>query len=86
MPATLEITDGTDTVSLIQDGGNTFFLNEWMPRIATPKAGGVYQQSALSDGRRLVDRKFDTVAESFDMKGHANECALCVDYELFNAR
>jgi hypothetical protein len=71
MSATLEITDGTDTVSLIQDGGNTFFLNEWMPRIVLPKAGGVYQQSALSDGRRLVDRKFDTVAESFDMKGHA---------------
>jgi hypothetical protein len=53
MPARLEVTDGETTIDLIQRGGGLLYLNDWTPAISQAKAGGIYQQSALSDGRRL---------------------------------
>jgi len=67
MTARLEITDGTTVIDLIQTGGNPFFLSSWRPAIIQPKGGGTYQQSSLSDGRRLVDRKFNNATETFDL-------------------
>jgi len=67
MAARLEITDGTTVIDLIQTGGNPFYLNSWRPAIIQPKGGGTFQQSSLSDGRRLVDRKYNNAIETFDL-------------------
>ena len=68
MTAELKITDGTTEISLIRDNGNAFHLNRWRPGIAQFTGGGTWQQSALSDGRRLVDYRRDNVIETFDLK------------------
>ena len=68
MIARLEVTDGTTTISLIQDGGNAFNLNRWQPTIIPVKGGGTWQQSALSDGRQLVNKHFGNAIEPFDLK------------------
>lgn len=67
MPARLEVTDGDTTVDLIDTGGNIIRCIEWQPAISQPKAGGIYQESALADGRRLVLRRRENVAETFDL-------------------
>ncbi len=66
----LEITDGTTTVNLLsRDFG--FCLNSWNPAIAQPKRGGTFQSSSLSEGRKLVNREFENIEDSFnfDIKG-----------------
>lgn len=62
----LVVTDGTDELDLLQLPG--FQLEGWRPSISGYKGGGVYQQSPLSDGRRLVDRRFDNSFETFRFK------------------
>jgi hypothetical protein len=64
----LKITNGTTEVDLIQRGGNAFYLNAWRPAIAQLKGGGTWQQSSLSDGRRLVHTQWQNVIETFDLK------------------
>lgn len=69
MPAVLNITDGTTTISLVKPpGANGFHLNAWQPAVAQYKEGGTWQSSPLSDGRRLVDRRFNNVIETFELK------------------
>lgn len=66
----LEISDGTTTVNLLSASFG-FCLNDWNPAIAQPKGGGVFQSSSLSQGRKLVDKKFEDIQDAFnfDIKG-----------------
>lgn len=65
----LRITDGTTTISLIDakfkldDGG-------WSPANPELENGGIWQDSSLSDGRRLVMAKFANVRDVFSSKLH----------------
>lgn len=65
MTARLLITDGTTSVSLL---GPVFYLSEWRPNISFYKDGGSFADSPLADGRRLVDRRFENVVETFELK------------------
>jgi hypothetical protein len=64
----LKLTDGTTEIDLIQRNGNAFYLNSWRPMITQMKQGGTWQQSSLSDGRRLVQSQWQNVVETFDLK------------------
>jgi len=66
----LRISDGTTEVALFS-GIDGVYLNAWRPAITQPKGGGTYMASALSDGRRLADRRLDNVVETFDLKVRA---------------
>lgn len=53
--AKLEISDGTTTVNLLTGTGQTgFSLRNWDPAVIQPKGGGVFQDSPMAPGRRLV--------------------------------
>lgn len=64
--AKLEISDGTTTVNLIALGTG-FHLVDWNPQIIQPKEGGVFQDSPIAPGRRLVFAVDATAIESFDL-------------------
>lgn len=69
MPAILKITDGTNSVNLIHNAHETgFFLTEWTPQAADHKGGGVYRESPLAHGKRLILKRWDTTIETFDVK------------------
>jgi hypothetical protein len=63
----LRITDGTETVNLIDLKG--FTLNDWKPAVAEPKGGGVFRSSPMSSGRRLAYRMMDNVIDTFNLIG-----------------
>lgn len=67
MPAQLKISDGTNEASLI-DIGPGIHLNDWTPAIAQYKGGGVFRSNPQSSGRRLIQKQFDNVIETFDLK------------------
>ena len=64
MPEILEITDGTDTVSFLNEGSG-FILKEWEPKIAQAKDGGVWKDSGIADGRQLAMIRYANVDEEF---------------------
>ena len=65
MTAVLNLTDGTTSVSLVSQTKYGFHLLDWKPAIAGFKNDGTYQDSPLSDGKRLVSGYYDNVHESF---------------------
>ena len=68
------ITDGTaaNTIDLLS-GLDGFMLRSWRPKIAAPKGGGTWRQSALSDGRRLVAHRRDNVTDLLELEVTAAE-------------
>lgn len=58
-------------IDLVQ-GSSGFFLADWRPSATFYKDGGTYQESPLSSGRRLVDKKFTNGIERFSLKLTAN--------------
>lgn len=67
MPAPiLRLSDGSVAIDLLSTPG--FQLEGWRPAVSSYKAGGVYQGSPLSDGRRLVDKRFTNSIETFRVK------------------
>lgn len=60
----LKLTDGTSVINLLNiiEGYN---VDGWRQNIAAYKGGGVWQNSALSEGRRLVDKRFANVQEEY---------------------
>jgi hypothetical protein len=68
---TLEITDGTDSVSLLS-GDNGYYLRTWRPTIAQYKGGGTWQTSPFVDGRRMVQRQWSDVIETFNIVAGSN--------------
>lgn len=68
---TLLITDGTTegTVDLLALKG--WLLKNWKPSVPEPKGGGVFRDSPLVDGRKLVYRKVENVIDTFDIVGNS---------------
>lgn len=64
--AELRLTDGTDTVDLLSRASG-FILDDWTPAVAEPKGGGVWQNSPLSKGRRLVMRELNNTIETITL-------------------
>lgn len=64
--AKLEISDGTTTVNLIALGTG-FHLVDWNPQVIQLKEGGVFQDSPIAPGRRLVFVMDATAIEPFDL-------------------
>lgn len=68
MSATLTLTDGTTSISLIKSSGeHGFHLVSWRPNIPFYKGGGVFQESSLSWGRQLVDKQFENHIDTFEL-------------------
>lgn len=70
--AKLEISDGTTTVNLISKSTG-FHLTEWNPQIVQPKDGGVFQDSPIAAGRRLVFAVDATAIETFELDVNDND-------------
>lgn len=66
--AELYLTDGTALINLLSRQ-NGFALQEWQPLAPAAKGGGVWQDSPLAAGRRLVARHFENVLEDFTLAG-----------------
>lgn len=69
----LKITDGTTSVDFLHS--NAYYLSEWRPTVAQYKGGGVYRDSALTDGRGLVFKRYENPIETFELhiKSHNNQ-------------
>lgn len=61
--AELVITDGTELIDLL----NNFNLADWQPDVLKYRDGGIYQDSPLADGRRLVQKYYGNMVESFTL-------------------
>jgi hypothetical protein len=61
----LQISDGTDTVDLLDLKG--WLLNEWNPSVPEPK--GIFRSSPLTSGRKLAYRKMDNITDTFNLVG-----------------
>ena len=81
----LEISDGTTTINLLSSSFG-LSLNSLNPQIAQPKRGGVFQSSSLSQGRKLVDRKFENIQDNFnfDIKGSGQPETITYIANLIN--
>lgn len=79
MASIFEITDGTITVNLISDNFG-FHLSNWRQNVIDIKGGGVYQNSSISEGQRLVFGRFDNGYENLTLKANnINQDALIAD-------
>jgi hypothetical protein len=66
MTPVLRITDGiTTNVDLLDLKG--WLLRDWSPAVAEPKSGGIFRDSSLVDGRKLVYRKMGNVTDTFNL-------------------
>ena len=66
MTAVLKITDGINEVDLLGDSG--YVLNSWRPAVASYKGDGVWRDSSIAEGRRLIGKVFGNTIETFDLK------------------
>ena len=67
MPSVLRLTDGTTKINLL-DITDGYRVSDARQPIAQYKGGGTWQNSALADGRRLVDKRLGNVVESWGLK------------------
>jgi hypothetical protein len=75
----LQITDGTTVVDLL-DERSGFLLKEWVPQTAEFKDGGIFQDSPLAQGRRLVAYRYANVVETMAVTSrHEDADALIRD-------
>lgn len=65
MTKILKISDGTTTIDFLDETG--FWCSSWRPSIVQYKDGGVWSDSKLSPGRRLVYRVFTNAVETFNL-------------------
>lgn len=65
----LAITDGTVRVNLLNRNGG-LLLYDWIPQIAEPKDGGVWNENPMSDGRRMAFKAWGNVIETFEIRPH----------------
>lgn len=63
MSAICAITDGSERIDLLSPEGNGYRVRQWIPALAEPSGGGVWQQSPLANGRRLVMRPMDNITD-----------------------
>jgi len=71
------LTDGTTYINLLSRQ-NGFAVEEWRPLTPEPKGGGIWQESALSEGRRLVAQKRSNVLESLSLAGRGGTADLLI--------
>jgi len=71
------LTDGSTYINLLSKQ-NGFALQEWRPLTPEPKGGGIWQESSLSDGRRLVTQKRSNVQESLTLAGRGSTPDLLI--------
>lgn len=83
MAAILRLTDGTTYINLISSGSG-FHLDEWKPAVSDYKNSGTYQDSPLSDGKRLVAAVYDNAVETFQVKlsGLSQDAAIRTTQDL----
>lgn len=80
----LRISDGTVRATFIRQRRQTGFrLVGWSPRAAAYKQGGIWRDSPFSDGRQLVDAKWENVTETF--RFHLQEATLDLNVEALEA-
>lgn len=87
MTSILKITDGDSQVDLLGLREGVSALG-WRQAVAEYKGGGTFQQSSLSDGRRLVDKRFANTTENFPIPaiGQANssqDVTISILHRLF---
>lgn len=76
MAAILDITDGTTRVHLLKGAGarvSGYYLADWTPSTPDLKGGGVYQDSPLADGRRLVAGQYTNAVETFKLHARGSD-------------
>jgi len=83
--AILRITDGTTSVDL-RDTGVGFWLKEWLPEIAIGKNDGVWLDSPIAPGRRMVYRQLGNAVETFTLAvaGGTQDMTIRKLQKLFN--
>ena len=83
MFAELAVTDGTadGTINLL-NRSHGFHVVSWRPALPGYKGGGVFQDSPLAHGRRLVTRSFENVVDTFSLAINAvHQNALIYDLQ-----
>jgi hypothetical protein len=70
MAAILRITDGTTIINLLSKTEPGYHLQTWRPNIPFYKGGGTFQESSLSWGRTLVDKQFENVIDTLELKAN----------------
>jgi hypothetical protein len=81
MPAIFKISDGTTEIDLISPEFG-FHLNDWIPVAPGYKGGGTFRSSPLASGRRLVDKQFDNIVETLDLKvNDVSQDAIIRDFQ-----
>jgi len=65
MTAVLQVSNGSTTISLLNENGIT--LISWEPTVAPWKDGGIFRNNKLNDNRQLVQRNFDNAVETFNL-------------------
>jgi len=88
--ALLRITDGATAVNLLATRSG-FRLARWQPQRPQFRDEGVWQQSPLADGRRLVQTNYDNVIDTFTVsvlaysQDHLAQAAQDLDRLLLRA-
>lgn len=75
--AELYLTDGSIYINLLSKM-NGFALQDWQPVTPSPKDDGVWQDSKLSAGRRLVSRQLSNTIDSFTLAGRGGTADLLI--------
>jgi len=85
MDSILRITDGTTTVNLYSLTGGIKAQSVRAP-FAQPKGGGAWSESALEDGRQLVDFQWTNIVETFtvDLVGGTPNAAWALLRQLYS--
>lgn len=81
----LRITDGATHIDLVKRRNQSgFHLKNWNPLVATAKAGGVWSDSPIAEGRQLVARKRGNVIETYTVvvQGQDEDALIREDQEL----
>lgn len=68
----LYLTDGEERLDLL--GGEAGLrVCSWRPAVAQHKNGGIFSESPLSDGRRMIMRRFANAIEVMELTGRAKD-------------
>lgn len=74
----LVCSDGREVDLLSEPNG--ILLKDWRPSIQKARDGGVYSESSLADGRKLVLRKLENAVETFTLSVRANSQDETIEY------
>lgn len=75
--AELYLSDGTEYINLLSSM-NGFAVQDWRPAAPEAKGGGVWQDSPLSESRRLVARQYGNAFENFTLAGRGGTADLLI--------